>query len=174
MRKSERILAQMLLLARIDEAASDRLRFAEVDLAALARTQAAEHVPAASAAGIDLGYEGAESASVRGDAMLLSEMIRNLVENALAYAGSGAEATVSVASNESGVLLSVVDTGAGVAAENLPQVLERFGRRRSDKPGAGLGLAIVGEIASLFGGAMSVESDTGKGFRTTILFAPAN
>ena len=171
---AERILAQMLLLARIDEAASDRLRFAEVDLATLARTQAAEHVPAASAAGIDLGYEGAESAPVRGDAMLLSEMIRNLVENALAYAGSGAEATVSVVSNESGVTLSVVDTGAGVAAANLPQVLERFGRQRSDKPGAGLGLAIVGEIASLFGGEMSVESDTGKGFRTTILFAPVN
>lgn len=168
---AERILAQMLLLARINEAASDRNRFDEVDLAALARTQAAEHVPAANAAGIDLGYEGADSARMRGDGMLLGEMIRNLIENALAYAGSGAEATVSVATEADGVVLSVTDTGAGIAASKLQRALERFGRQRTDKPGAGLGLAIVGEIASLFGGTMSVESDTGKGFRATIRFA---
>jgi two-component system, OmpR family, sensor histidine kinase TctE len=168
---AERILAQLLVLARIDEAASDQQGQAEIDLAALARMQTAEHVPAANEVGIDLGYEGDEVVLVRGDAMLMSEMIRNLIENALAYAGAGAEATVAVRSEAGSITLSVADNGAGVAAEKLPQVLERFGRQRTDKPGAGLGLAIVKEIASLFGGTMSVESDTGKGFKATIRFA---
>ena len=165
---AERVLAQLLLLARIDEAASDRLRLETIDLAALARAQTAELVPQANAAGIDLGYDGAESAMLRGDAMLLGELLRNLIENALAYAGQGAEATVAVEAGATGVRLSVADTGAGVAASKLPDLRQRFARERTDKPGAGLGLAIVEEIAGLFGGTTEVISDAGQGFRVTI------
>lgn len=167
---AERVLAQLLLLSRIDEAASDRLRGQLVDLAELARSQTAEQVPAASAAGIDLGYDGDDSAVVQGDAMLMSEMIRNLIDNAIAYAGAGAEATVTVRALETGVALVVSDTGAGIAAESLQAALERFGRQRTDRPGAGLGLAIVKEIAALFGGAMDVSSGARQGFRVTIRF----
>jgi len=166
---AERVLAQLLLLARIDEAASDALRLDTIDLAALAKTQTAELVPRASAAGIDLGYEGAESAMMRGDAMLLGELLRNLIENAIAYAGSGAEATVGVDRDAAGVRLTVADTGPGVAAAKLPHLRQRFARERADKPGAGLGLAIVEEIAALFGGTTDVTSDAGRGFRVTIL-----
>jgi two-component system sensor histidine kinase TctE len=165
---AERILAQLLLLARIDEAASDKLKLETIDLAALAKSQTAELVPRASAAGIDLGYEGAESAVMRGDAMLLGELLRNLIENAIAYAGQGAEATVAVAADAAGVRLSVADTGPGVAAAKLPALRQRFARERADKPGAGLGLAIVEEIAALFGGTTDVASDAGQGFRVTI------
>ncbi|MBL8596614.1 MAG: sensor histidine kinase [Devosia sp.] len=166
---AERVLAQLLLLARIDEATSDALRLDTIDLAALAKTQTAELVPRASAAGIDLGYEGAESAMMRGDAMLLGELLRNLIENAIAYAGSGAEATVGVDRDAAGVRLTVADTGPGVAAAKLPHLRQRFARERADKPGAGLGLAIVEEIAALFGGTTDVTSDAGRGFRVTIL-----
>jgi len=166
---AERVLAQLLLLARIDEAASDALRLDTIDLAALAKTQTAELVPRASAAGIDLGYEGAESAMMRGRAMLLGELLRNLIENAIAYAGSGAEATVGVDRDAAGVRLTVADTGPGVAAAKLPHLRQRFARERADKPGAGLGLAIVEEIAALFGGTTDVTSDAGRGFRVTIL-----
>ncbi len=166
---AERILAQLLLLARIDEAASDRLKLETIDVAALAKSQTAELVPRASAAGIDLGYEGAESAMMRGDTMLLGELLRNLIENAIAYAGAGAEATVGVETSDGGVRLSVADTGPGIAASKLPQLRHRFARERADKPGAGLGLAIVEEIAGLFGGSINVASDTGQGFRVTVL-----
>jgi two-component system sensor histidine kinase TctE len=165
---AERVLAQLLLLARIDEAASDKLRLETIDLAALAKAQTAELVPRANAAGIDLGYEGAESAVMRGDAMLLGELLRNLIENAIAYAGQGAEATVAVRTDADGVRLSVADTGPGVAATKLPALRQRFARERTDKPGAGLGLAIVEEIAALFGGTTEVASDSGQGFRVTI------
>lgn len=165
---AERVLAQLLLLARIDEAASDKLTLETIDLAALAKSQTAELVPRASAAGIDLGYEGAESVMMRGDAMLLGELLRNLIENAIAYAGQGAEATVAVDRDAAGVRLSVADTGPGVAAAKLPELRRRFGRGGTDKPGAGLGLAIVEEIAGLLGGTTSVTSDAGQGFRVTI------
>jgi len=166
---AERVLAQLLLLARIDEAASDRLKLETIDLAALAKAQTAELVLRASAAGIDLGYEGAESAMMRGDAMLLGELLRNLIENAIAYAGAGAEATVGVAAEAGRVRLTVADTGPGVAADKLPALRQRFARQRPDKPGAGLGLAIVEEIAGLFGGSIDVASEAGRGFRVTVV-----
>jgi two-component system sensor histidine kinase TctE len=67
------------------------------------------------------------------------------------------------------VRLSVADTGPGVALAKLPALRQRFGRERTDKPGAGLGLAIVEEIAGLFDGTTEVVSDAGKGFRVTIV-----
>src|SRR5690606_13022263 len=82
---AERILAQLLLVARIDEAASDRLQATPLDLAALARERTAAFVQRAAAAGIDLGYEGDDSVMVHGDAMLLGELLTNLIENAIAY-----------------------------------------------------------------------------------------
>jgi two-component system sensor histidine kinase TctE len=166
---AERVLAQLLVLARIDEAASDRPAAAPLDLAALARERTAEYVPRANAAGIDLGYEGAETAMLAADPMLVGELLTNLLDNVLAYAGRGSEATVRVAV-DAGVVLEVADSGAGVPAERLPQVLQRFGRERSDTSGAGLGLAIVEEIAQLFGGSMAVASAAGAGFRVTVRF----
>lgn len=168
---AERILAQMLLLARIDEAASDRLRLTAIDLAALAREQTAQHVLRANAAGIDLGYEGAESLELHGDAMLLGELIGNLIDNAIAYAGAGSEATVRVSDAADAIVLSVTDTGAGVPADKLPALKQRFSRLDADKPGAGLGLSIVEEIAALFGGTVAIRSDSQRGFGVDIRFA---
>lgn len=171
---SERVLAQLLLLARIDEAASDRLQFEEVDLAELARTQTAEHVVRANAVGIDLGYEGADIAPLRGDAMLISEMIGNLIENAIAYAGPKSEATVRVEADGQGTKLIVSDTGPGVPAASVPAISQRFHRLRSDRPGAGLGLSIVAEIAELFGGSVAISSAELQGFRVEVTFPSPN
>lgn len=169
---AERILAQMLLLARIDEAASDRLKSGTVDLAAIAAAETAEHVVAARAAGIDLGYEGEGPIPVHGDAMLLRELVRNLIENSLAYAGSGAEATVRLTAGDV-VTLTVEDTGRGVAPERLGALRERFRRGDDQKPGAGLGLPIVEEIATLFDGRLELASAPGQGFRATLFLRSA-
>lgn len=160
---AERVLAQLLLLARIDEAASDRLQFPIVDLHELARDRTGDHVVRAHAAEIDLGFEGSGPALVRGDPMLLGELLSNLIDNAIAYAGPGAEATVRVVATDD-VLLEVADTGKGVAPEQLAAVRKRFSRGDSDKPGAGLGLPIVEEIAQLLGGELTVTSPPGGGF----------
>jgi two-component system sensor histidine kinase TctE len=166
---AERVLAQLLLLARIDEAASDRLGFAVVDLFDLARERTGEQVVRARAAGIDLGFEGHGPAPIRGDPMLLGELLSNLIDNAITYAGDGAEATVRVSSGDA-VLLELIDTGKGVAPGQLAAIRKRFSRGQSDKPGAGLGLPIVEEIATLFGGTVDVLSAPGEGFRVSIRF----
>ena len=166
---AERIIAQMLVLARIDEAASDRLKSGSVDLAAIAEAETAAHVVAARAAGIDLGFETAGPAPMRGDAMLLNELVRNLIENALAYAGRGAEATVRLTTGDE-VVLEVVDTGPGVPVERLASLRRRFIRGSDAGPGAGLGLPIIEEIATLFGGRLDIASAPGAGFSVKVSF----
>ena len=165
---SERILAQLLLLARIDEAASDRLLFQVVDLFDLARERTGEYVHRARDAGIDLGFEGEGPALVRGDPMLMGELLSNLIENAIAYAGPGAEATVRLQPQGDSLLLEVADNGRGVPPGQLATVRKRFSRGNSDKPGAGLGLSIVEEIAELLGGTVTVLSDPGHGFTVRV------
>ncbi len=171
---AERVIAQLLLLAKVDEAASDRLKnLGAVNLTELAQQLTADRVTQAHAAGIDLGFEGEAALFVRGEPMLLSEMVRNLIENVLAYAGSGAEATVKVLRAGEDIILEVEDTGPGIPAGELESVRQRFVRgREGDKPGAGLGLPIVEEIAALFGGRLELLAGTdGRGLRVRVAFA---
>lgn len=165
---AERILAQLLLLARIDEAASDRLLFQVVDLFDLARERTGEYVLRAREAGIDLGFEGEGPALVRGDPMLMGELLSNLIENAIAYAGPGADATVRLRPQGDSLLLEVADSGRGVPPGQLATVRKRFSRGNSDKPGAGLGLSIVEEIAELLGGTVTILSAPGQGFAVQV------
>lgn len=165
----ERVLAQMLVLARIDQAASDRLRAGYADLARIARDEATEHVPAARKVGIDLGFEGPETAVVHGDEVLLRELVTNLIHNAIAYAGSGADATVRVSAGAE-VVLEVSDTGRGAEIAKVGNLTGRFTRGSGGGEGAGLGLAIVEEISVLFGGRLVVSSSLNAGFSVTVGF----
>jgi two-component system sensor histidine kinase TctE len=168
---AERILAQLLLLARIDEAASDRIGLEDIDLGELAQTCTADHVLRARNAGIDLGFEGEAGILVRGDAMLLGELLHNLIDNAIAYAGQGAEATVRVRRDGGRAILEVEDNGPGIPAARLGEVRQRFVRGQSSKPGAGLGLPVVEEIAALFGGALRMTSGaSGRGLVAAVDF----
>ncbi len=168
---AERVLAQLLLLARIDEAASQRLRQTQpVDLAEIAAACVSERVVSADAAGIDLGFEGDGRHLVVGEPLLLGEMVRNLVDNALAYAGKGAEVTVRVRTGDT-VELQVEDDGPGIPADQLAKVRQRFSRGGNAAPGTGLGLPIVEEIAVLFGGSLSLQiPSAGRGLLVTVTF----
>lgn len=161
---AERILAQLLLLARIDAAASNRIETTSVDLAAIAMECVADRVVKASAAGVDLGFEGGDPVVIHGEALLVGELAGNLVDNAIAYAGGGAEITVRVLADSEAVI-EVEDNGPGIPPRQLAAVRARFSRGAGpDKPGSGLGLAIVEEIAGLFGGRLALETPTtGKG-----------
>lgn len=167
--QAERILAQMLVLAQIDQAASDRAKSGVADLAGIARHEAMEHVIAARDAGIDLGYEGPDTAAIRGDEGLLGELVRNLIHNTIAYAGPGTEATVRVTVHDA-VKLEVSDNGRGVPPAKLAALTRRFERGTQQGSGAGLGLAIVEEIAALFGGKLSISAGVGGGFTASVTF----
>ena len=170
---AERILAQLLLMAKIDAAGSNEpQKPAPIDIAALAQQLTADRVPSAAEAGIDLGYEGDGPALARAEPLLFCELLRNLVENAIAYAGNGAEVTVRVREAADAVLLIVEDNGPGIPRERRSLVRQRFSRGdHNTAPGMGLGLPIVEEIAALFDATMALESGADdKGLRVTIRF----
>lgn len=173
---AERILAQLLLLARIDAAPSrDATPLAPIDLVALARTLTADSIPRASEAGIDLGFEANGEAMIRAEPLLLGELLGNLIGNAIAYAGHGAEVTVAITASADEVHLVVEDDGPGIAPEKRDLVRQRFGRGdRTGPSGLGLGLPIVEEIAGLFEGRLDLsEGSTGRGLRVTVTFPKA-
>lgn len=169
---AERILAQLLLMAKIDAAAKEEARGSErIELARLARSVTAEHVPAAGEVGIDLGFAGEEEHWIRAEPLLVAELLKNLIGNALLYAGRGAEVTVRVSGQEDEVALEVEDNGPGIRPELREAVLKRFRRGGNEAPGTGLGLPIVEEIAALYGGTMRLEDgDGGRGLRVTVTF----
>jgi two-component system sensor histidine kinase TctE len=171
---AERILAQLLLMARIDAAARSTAMHA-VDLVDLARAVTADHVPRAAEAGIDLGFEGEGEVMVVAEPILIGELVKNLVSNALLYAGVGAEVTVRVAVQNSRALLEVEDNGTGIPADRRDAVLKRFERGGTgDIPGSGLGLPIVEEIARLHGANLSLdEGAEGKGLKVRVILPEA-
>jgi two-component system sensor histidine kinase TctE len=173
--RAERVLAQLLALARVDAMATG-LNLGPVDLAALARDLAAEALPQADARGIDLGYEGADRAEALAEPVLAAELLRNLVDNAVAYAGRGAVVTVRDRPDGNGILLEVEDNGPGLPADRLAEL--RAGalpqRMAPQAGGSGLGLAIVAEIADLFGATCRFDTLTdGRGLKVSCRFRPA-
>lgn len=172
---AERILAQLLLMAKIDAAAKEKARGTErIRLAGLARAITAEHVPAAGDADIDLGFAGEGEHCIRAEPLLVGELLRNLVGNALLYAGRGAEVTVRVEGRMGYVALEVEDNGPGIRQELREAVLKRFRRGGNESPGTGLGLPIVEEIAALYGGAMRLEDGAGgQGLKVIVTFPAA-
>ncbi|WP_264844767.1 two-component system histidine kinase PnpS [Caldinitratiruptor microaerophilus] len=105
---------------------------------------------------------------VWGDRARLAQVLHNLVDNAIRYTPPGGRVTVAAEANPEGfVTVSVADTGIGIAREHLPRLFERFYRvdraRSRSSGGTGLGLSIVKHIVELHGGAVSVESEPGRG-----------
>jgi two-component system, OmpR family, sensor kinase len=113
---------------------------------------------------------------VRADIALIERVLQNLVDNALRYTPSGGRVQLAIeAGGEQQLLLKISDTGAGIAAEHLPHIFERYWRAGEAQPNdtaahsAGLGLAIVKRIVELHGSAIRVRSALQQG--TTFEFA---
>ena len=173
---AERIMAQLLLMAKIDAAASDAVpMLAVLDVIGLARDITADHIPAAAAAGMDLGFDGEGTVEIRAEPLLMGELLHNLIGNAIAYAGSEAEVTVRVRQGDL-VRLEVEDNGPGLDPQQLLLVRQRFARAAdADAPGAGLGLPIVEEIAGLFGAELQLSAGRdGRGFLAVVIFPPVH
>lgn len=150
----------------------------EVDFEALDLYQMAQccldmlDVPAAKQA-VTLELRG-ESCYVRGNRMLLDELLYNLCSNGIRYNNQGGTVIVTVKPENQGVLLSVKDTGIGIPREHQERVFERFYRvdksRSKQSGGTGLGLAIVKHVVAQHKAEMSLASEPGKGTEICILF----
>ena len=101
-----------------------------------------------------------------GDEDALRRMVRNLVENAIAYTPPGGRVSVSVSASGGKCRLCVADTGVGIAPEDLPHVFDRFFRgdkSRANTGGSGLGLSIAQSIVQAHGGQDRGRKRTGRG-----------
>jgi len=151
--RMNRLVEQLLRVARLDAAPIDTDRV--LDLRATAAACVEYLAPWAIGQGRGLGFEAPEEpVRVRGDADAVTVALRNLVENAVAHAPPGTEVALAVHTEGA---VSVADCGPGVAPEDRARVFERFWRGRGERQvGAGLGLAIVAEIARAHGGTVEV------------------
>ncbi|MCM3754902.1 HAMP domain-containing histidine kinase, partial [Bacillus licheniformis] len=174
--RAVRLSNQLLSLARA-EPGEQTARFVDVDLAAMAFETGAEWVPRALASHVDLGFQRSddpgddEKLIVRGNPVLLREVIANLLDNALKYVPlarpDGARITVNVAraaleGNQPAAEIVVEDNGPGVPANQQADLFKRFFRGDAQsgngvETGAGLGLAIVHDIITMHGGTVSYE-----------------
>ena len=162
--RAERVLAQLLMLARIDATAARRA-LPDTDIAAIARTTTAEAIPEATRFGHDLGFEGEDTLIARADPVLCAELLTNLVDNAIRYAGPSATITVRALATETGPTLEVEDDGPGLPPEAIPRLIARQDLRADATQGThGLGLAVVAEITRLFGATLEFgKARGGKG-----------
>jgi two-component system sensor histidine kinase TctE len=153
-----RLVNQLLALARAENQPQAGTAFEAVDLAALARTTVKDWVQASFAQKIDLGFEQPEHPiEIIGNALMLRELLSNLIDNALRYTPAGGSVTVRVRQKRKQAVVEVEDTGPGIAPAERERVFERFYRiLGSGAPGSGLGLAIVREIAQQHGAHIQV------------------
>jgi two-component system phosphate regulon sensor histidine kinase PhoR len=146
-----------------------------VDLAVAAGEAAAPYLNEAVKRGSAIEVSIAEDAdTLRADPVAVRHALGNLVENAVRYTPSGGTVTVFSRREPDGIALGVRDTGAGIPADHLPRVFERFYRvdaaRSRAAGGTGLGLAIVKHLVEAHHGRVAVESRVGVGTTVTMHF----
>jgi PAS domain S-box-containing protein len=168
-RRMSRLIRDLLDMASI-EAGTLAVECDRVAADHLIADSAAAQKPLASAASLDFRLEVAENLpAVWGDRERLHQVLENLIGNAIKFTKPGGRVTVGAAEKDESVLFWVSDTGAGIAAEHLPHVFERFWQARKDwRRGAGLGLPIVKGIVEAHGGRIWIQSASERG--TTFFF----
>ena len=168
------LVNDIIRLSQLDE--GDSLPTERVDLLSVAEEAAADLSKAAKARNISLLAEG-ESVFVFGIKRLLYEVIYNLGENAVKYNVENGNVLISVAKEENSAVLTVKDSGIGIAPEHQSRIFERF--YRVDKShskasgGTGLGLSIVKHAVQRQGGKIELESEPGKGTTIRVILPAA-
>jgi two-component system sensor histidine kinase BaeS len=141
------------------------------DLAAIAREVVAAQAGAAAARRVDLRTEGEPRLVATVDPVRVREIVVNLVANAVRHTQAGGEVVVEVGASGDDAVLTVRDTGEGIAAADLARIWDRY-ERRADTGGSGLGLAIVRDLVEAHGGTVSAVSEgvpgRGSTFRVTL------
>ena len=144
-----------------------------VNVAELVRTSVTAALPRAAESGIQLRADAPATLEAQIDAARISQVLDNLVSNAIKYSPDGGDVVVSLRSEDGHMVCSVSDTGMGMSQQDQEEVFAKFFRsaavRNSTIPGVGLGLSISKAIVEAHGGRVSLASEVGKG--TTFTFA---
>ena len=143
------LVNQLLSLAKAEPEGTAMVLMKAVDLRQLAQETSSDWVSIALQKNIDLGFAAdVTSAVILANAVLLGELMNNLIDNAIRYTPAGGNITVGVKQAFSGFIFYVQDSGIGISLDNQALIFERFYRvLGSQQEGCGLGLTIVKEIA---------------------------
>jgi signal transduction histidine kinase len=177
-RNAERItklVGDLLLLSRI-EAGMIPLELAPVSVAEVVAEAVQAAAPGAAQQGVALHGTAPGGPPVLADRARLVQVIDNLIANAVKFTDEGGQVRVTAAADGPGWRIDVEDCGIGIPPEEIGHLFERFFRASNataaGRPGSGLGLSIVKEVAEMHGGRVEVTSALGSG-TTVRLFLPA-
>jgi two-component system phosphate regulon sensor histidine kinase PhoR len=179
----EALVSDLTDLSQIESGAV-KLAIERIPLLPLLLSVVRDLAPASEARGVTVAVEAGEDLEIAGDHRRLSQAFRNLVDNAVKFSPAGqrvdvlAERGIPIGPDGgSPVVVHVVDRGIGIPRSEQDRIFQRFYRvdpsRAKSVPGTGLGLAIVKHLLILHGGAIRVDSESGKGSRFTVTLPAA-
>ncbi len=175
-RNAIRLRALLSDLLQVGQAGEGKLALQQtrVNLVGLAKNAVEALRPLAETYGVVVELDTPKSLTLVVDRRRIRQVLDNLLSNAIKYTPAGGRATVVLRHTTAATELEVIDTGIGIAADEVPHVFERFfrGEQALDQqvPGTGLGLNIVRSIVMAHGGDITVDSTVGQGstFRVTL------
>jgi signal transduction histidine kinase len=161
-----RLVGDLLFTAQV-ESGTFHLEERTQHLGPILATSVESARPIATAAGISLNLDIVDDVVIKADSVRLGQACDNLISNAIKFTPSGGSVTVGLTGSSPTAVITVTDTGMGIAADELDKLFSRFFRAttatRNAVPGVGLGLAITRAIARAHGGDMGVTSEEGVG-----------
>jgi PAS domain S-box-containing protein len=168
-----RLIGDLLFVAQMD-AGQLVLEPTQVDLRALAAECLESLRPRAMQGGVEVVLEGDAVAGLQGDSSRLTQLLDNLVSNAIKFSSEGGQVAVRTTSENGNVVLEVADHGIGIPAEQQQHLFQRFfrGSNAAERAiqGTGIGLSIVKAIVDAHGGSIAVESREGEGTTFRVAF----
>ena len=160
-------IQDLLQLARV-ESGEKTFSISDVDVNLICESLHRQFLDAALGRHLELQLKlNQPSPIARCDADAIETVVKNLIVNAIHYTPEGGRVSILTTVEDSEVVISIVDTGIGIAPDQQTRIFERFYRvdkaRSRDMGGTGLGLAIVKHLTQSFGGSVTLESQLGKG-----------
>jgi PAS domain S-box-containing protein len=171
-----RLIDDLVDLARIEAGRVD-LQLVQVDAGEVLGEIAASLRPTAADRGVTLDLPEAPGPSFVADPVRLRQILTNLIANAIKFTESGGRVWAEARATRTSVRITVRDTGAGIAPEDLERIFEPFEQAtRTSQLGAGLGLAIARSLTELHGGKLEVQStpSVGSAFSLVLPRLPAS
>ncbi|HML35163.1 sensor histidine kinase [Sporomusa sphaeroides] len=167
----EKLIAELLDLSQL-QATGITLETEDVPLAEVIDNVITLMKQKSEQKGVTLAAQIDPIPSIRGDGDRLTQLVLILVDNALKFTPAGGQISVSLAESSDSVVLTIADTGVGIASGDLPHIWERFYKADKSRAsgGTGLGLAIAWQIIELHGAAVDVTSTCGQGTTFIIRF----
>ncbi len=176
-RRLDKLIGEMLDLSRLQEGRI-QMDLEPMDAPSLLRAAARRLVENAKAADVELRIEGEAELTILGNENRIIQVLIILMDNALSFTKPGGRITLAARHHQDGFCaLSVQDTGAGIAKQDLPYIWERFykaDRSRLRTQGVGLGLPIAKLIVELMGGQIHVKTELGVGSEFTFTVKEAS